>query len=187
MPEPVSAPSTGIVSLIGYRGTGKSALALKLAEALGWDPVDADVYLEAKYATTIRAIFALEGEAGFRDKESTVLRELVQRDRIVLATGGGVILRPENRALLRSRGPVIWLQATPETIWRRINEDQSTGDRRPNLTAQGGLVEIRELLAQRESLYRECSDWPLTTDEESPEELSHSLLAWLTHHAVRKS
>lgn len=91
-----------LIFLIGYRGTGKSATARALAESLGWSWCDADQLLQDRFAKTIRQIFDEEGEAGFRDKETAILDELAARRRCVIATGGGVVLRPENRAKLKT-------------------------------------------------------------------------------------
>ncbi len=139
------------IHLIGYRGTGKSAVAQQLALRLGWDWVDADVELELRAGKSIAAIFADDGEPGFRDLESAMLVELVRQERRVLATGGGVVLRAENRELLRSGATVVWLKATPETILRRLTDDWTTVSRRPNLTT-GGLDEIRDMLGNVERL-----------------------------------
>src|SRR6266446_280163 len=130
------------VALIGYRGTGKSEVAQQLALRLAWDWVDADVEVELKAGKSIAAIFADEGEPTFRDLEAAVLTELVQRDRAVLALGGGIVLRTANRELLRQVGTVVWLTAEPETIARRLAADAATASRRPNLTTVGGLEEI---------------------------------------------
>jgi shikimate kinase len=89
------------IALIGYRGTGKTTVAQQLALRLGWDWVDADVELELRAGKSIAAIFADDGESAFRDLEATTLDDLIRRDRTVLALGGGIVLRPENRALLR--------------------------------------------------------------------------------------
>src|SRR4051812_7830484 len=98
------------IALIGYRGTGKTAVAQQLALALGWDWVDADVEVELRSGKSIAAIFADDGEAAFRDLESAVLADLIDREQAVLALGGGVILREHNRELLRRAGLVVWLQ-----------------------------------------------------------------------------
>jgi shikimate kinase len=143
--------------LIGYRGTGKSSVARLVAERLGWRWLDADTELEQRARKSIAAIFHEDSENAFRDLESQVLAELVLLDRHVLALGGGVVLRAENRELITKAGGVIWLTADPETIQSRIASDPTTAARRPNLTASGGIEEIRALLVQREPLYRECA------------------------------
>jgi shikimate kinase len=165
------------IFLIGYRGTGKSATARVLAERLGWSWCDADQLLEERFARTIRQIFDEEGEAGFRAKETAVLDELSARRRCVIATGGGVVLRPENRARLKS-GATIWLTATPTTIWERLQADTTTAERRPNL-AQGGLAEVEELLRVRQPLYEACADWTVDTTEQPPERVAEQIVGWL--------
>src|SRR5262245_51897574 len=90
-----------LIFLIGYRGSGKSTVGRVLAGRLGWEFIDADAVLEERYGNTIREIFAAEGETGFRNKESAVLADLCTRAKTVIATGGGVILRQENRARIK--------------------------------------------------------------------------------------
>ena len=165
--------------LIGYRGTGKTTVGRLLAARLGWNFADADDLVEAAAGKSIAEIFASEGEPGFRDREAAAIRELCGRDRLVLATGGGVVLRPANRELLRGAGFVAWLVARPETVWERLQSDPATAARRPNLTAVGGLEEIRTLLAAREPLYRELAHFTVETDRPSPEEVADAILtAW---------
>ena len=162
--------------LIGYRGSGKSAVARLVAERLGWDWVDADVELERRAGKSIAAIFADDGEPVFRDLESQLLAELVGSDRCVLALGGGVILRPENRALIRQAGPVVWLTADADILHARIAADPNTGAQRPNLTAQGGVEEIRRLLAMREPFYRECAGVVVETSGRSVAEVAEAVV-----------
>src|SRR5436305_1450839 len=112
--------------LVGYRGSGKSTVARLLAERLGWAWVDADDVLEQRAGRPIRAIFADEGEAGFRDRETAVLADLCRLRRHVVATGGGVVLRDNNRDLLRRSGLGGWLAADVETHWQRVQGGGST-------------------------------------------------------------
>lgn len=163
-------PNSGnLIFLIGYRGTGKTTVGRLLADRLGWRFLDADQILESKQSRTIRQIFADEGEAGFRGKEASLLEELCKESQAVIATGGGVVLRPANREKLTT-GLVIWLKADPDTIWSRMQADQTTTESRPNLTI-GGLAEIKELLALREPLYRSCSRIEVDTAAKTPEEM----------------
>jgi shikimate kinase len=164
------------VLLIGYRGTGKSAVARHLALGLGCDWVDADVELELRAGRSIAAIFADAGEAAFRELESAVLADLLRRQCTVIALGGGVVLRDENRKRLRSAGNVVWLTADPETIHRRLAEDPVSLARRPPLTAAGGLDEIRHLLAVRTPLYQECANWIVDTEYKNPAEVAAEIL-----------
>jgi len=159
--------------LIGYRGTGKSTVGQLLAAALEWDFVDADMVVEQTARMTIADLFATEGEQSFRDRESAVLVSLPSR--LVLATGGGVVLRLDNRLLLQSSGYVAWLTASPETIWRRLQADPTTTTRRPALTT-GGFAEVVNLLAVREPLYREVADGEFPTEGRSPEQVAAAIL-----------
>lgn len=167
----------GLVFLIGYRGTGKTATAERLAQRLGWDWHDADAVLEQSQGRTIRQIFAEEGEGAFRDAESRILGELSQLDRHVIATGGGVVLRSENRANLK-RGRVVWLTAEPAILWQRMLGDHATAERRPNL-AQGGLAEIEEMLRLRTPWYAECADFRIDTGTQPPDKVADAIAEWL--------
>jgi shikimate kinase len=167
------------IVLIGARGTGKTTIAQQLALALGYDWVDADVEIELRAGKSIAAIFADAGEPTFRDYESAVLSELLKRDRLILALGGGVIVRPENRALLQQARPVIWLTGKPETLWPRIQGDATTAARRPALTVHHGIEEIRQLLRVREPWYRECADAEFATDNKSPGTIVGEILEYL--------
>jgi shikimate kinase len=175
--KPVKPPGLRL-ALIGYRGTGKTTIARLLAQRCACDWYDADLELERQAGTTIRSVFAAEGEQGFRDREAAVLADLVQRSNCVLALGGGAVLRPANRQALRAL-VVVWLTATPETICRRLACDPSTHERRPPLTSAGGIEEIESLLASREPLYKECADWTVSTDGKTPQQVADEIVAWL--------
>lgn len=166
----------GPLFLIGYRGSGKTTIARLLGRRLGWPWLDADTLLEERAGRTIREIFAVEGEAGFRDREAAVLRELTELRAHVIATGGGVVLRPENRTLLR-RGRVVWLTASPSVLWERMQSDVTTAARRPDL-AQGGIAEVEQLLAARTPLYAACAERTLDAAA-PPEEIAAAIEAWL--------
>jgi shikimate kinase len=165
--------------LIGYRGSGKTTVAAALARRLAWPWLDADAELERRAGKSIKQIFADKGETAFRDLESDVLADLAARERHVIALGGGVVLRPENRKLLASRGKVVWLTAEPETLLARINADPTTGERRPNLTSQGGPAEIRSLLAERTPLYAACADLTIAGDPLTPDQIADQIAEWL--------
>jgi shikimate kinase len=166
--------------LIGYRGSGKTTVAAALAERLGWPWLDADAELERRAGKTIKQIFADEGETAFRDRESAVLADLLDHENNrIIALGGGVILREENRRLLAEHGKTVWLQASPEALHLRIHADPTTTERRPNLTGQGGLAEIRNLLAQRAGLYAASADVAIDTEGKSPDQLAGEIQAQL--------
>ena len=178
VPSSILHPPSSIF-LVGYRCTGKSTVARLLAERLGWEAVDADDVLEARAGRSIREVFAAEGEAGFREREAAVLAELAGRRGVVIATGGGVVLRDGNRERMRGAGRVVWLAADADTIWRRLQDDPSTPGRRPPLTAGGGRAEIDELLAVREPFYRVCADLIVDTVGRTPEEVAGAIIAAL--------
>lgn len=157
-----------ILTLIGYRGTGKTTLAEPLAARLGWVPVDADVEIEGAAECSICEIFEEGGEEEFRRIEREVIVDLLKQDKLVIAAGGGAILNRDTRRDFVAAGPVVWLKASAETIDRRLHGDETTAGRRPNLTASGGLAEIEELLFVREPLYRETASLIVTTDEPLP-------------------
>jgi shikimate kinase len=159
-----------VLTLIGYRGSGKSTVARALATRLGWDWIDADTVIEESAGRTIREIFAAEGETGFRRREREALAGLLKRDRLVLAAGGGAILNADTRREMESAGPVVWLQASVDVLAARIAADATTVERRPNL-AGGGTDEIARLLAEREPLYRQCASHTIYTDNLSVAEI----------------
>ena len=172
--------------LIGYRGTGKSTVAQHLALELGWEWVDADVEIELRASKSIAAIFAEEGEGRFREMETDVLSELVAKDRVVIAAGGGAVLRDANRKQLGKCGAVVWLQASPATILRRIAADVTTAGRRPNLTIVGGEAEVVRLLAERAPLYRQCADLEIDTEERSPADIAGEIIRYLHSSSTKE-
>ena len=178
------ATSHELIALIGPRGSGKTTLARLLAEALGWQWIDADDVLEARAGRCVRDVFAAEDETGFREREAALLRELCQLRRHVVATGGGVILREENRKLLCASAYVVWLTADAETLWHRLETDPVSARLRPPL-AGGGRAEVEELLRTREPLYRACARWTVSTATKSPAEVAAEIAAaWTSRHLV---
>jgi shikimate kinase len=165
------------VTLIGYRGSGKSAVSAHLADALGWTAVDADHEIERRAGRTIREIFEEKGEPHFRQLERDVLAELLAGDRLVIAAGGGAVLSTETRSRMQAAGPVVWLQATVDQLERRINADAKSPQRRPPLTDSGGRHEIEELLNVREPLYRQSATAIVQTDELTVEDVAKAVLA----------
>ena len=172
------------ITLIGYRGSGKSTVARPLAERLGWDWIDADAVIEERAGKTIREIFASDGEPAFREWERQVMADLLKQPRLVIAAGGGAIMNPGTRTLMRASGPVIWLRASLETLAKRIALDVTTAERRPNLTQTGGTSEIATLLAIREPIYRECATLVVDTDNEPENQIVDRILAQVSQ--VRK-
>lgn len=164
------------IVLIGYRGAGKSTVARQLALRLGWPWVDADVEIELKAGKSIAAIFADGGEEAFRELESQVLEALLGREGLIVAAGGGAVLRPANRRLLHQRGRVVWLRAEPATLLERVSADATTAERRPQLTTVGGPSEVENLLARRTPLYRECAELALDTERKDPVQIADEII-----------
>ncbi len=168
-----------IVTLIGYRGSGKTTIARPLAAALGCGWVDADDELERRAGRTIRDIFATDGEGEFRRLEREVLVDLLQQSPLVIAAGGGAILNEQTRRDFRQAGPVIWLQASIDELMQRISGDATTAERRPNLTSTGGRAEVATLLEQREPLYRDAATMTVRTDGRTTPEIVAEIIAAL--------
>lgn len=167
------------IALIGYRGTGKTTVAQRLAVRLGWDWVDADVEVELRAGKSIAAIFADDGEAAFRDLEASTVDELCRRTDVVIALGGGGVLREENRQSIKSCGAVVWLQASVDAIEQRIAADPDSSARRPNLTKAGGRTEIERLLRERTPNYRACATLEVDTEGKTPADVADEIVAAL--------
>ncbi len=171
-------PRPALIFLIGPRGSGKTTVCRLLARRLGYLALDADDVLEQRAGCSIRDIFAAEGEEGFRRREARILAELAAGAGCVVATGGGAILRPENREHLR-RGWVVWLRADPDTLWGRLQTDAATAQRRPALTGLSGRDEVVAVLQAREPLYRLAADFIVDTAQRDPEDIVDALVsAW---------
>jgi shikimate kinase len=160
---------------IGYRGAGKSIVARLLAARLGRNWFDADEQIETVAGKSIAEIFASEGETGFRDREVATIARLAKLEDSIIALGGGAVLRPANRQVMKT-GKTIWLTAQPETLWERISADAATAARRPNLTPHGGIAEITATLAARLPFYRECADLEIDTEGQSADEIAEEIL-----------
>jgi shikimate kinase len=167
------------IVLIGYRGAGKSEVARALAERLAWQWFDSDDEVERRAGKSIATIFAEQGESAFRDLESHAVLDLAQRDHAVMALGGGAILRIESREAIKRHGKIVWLTASGETLWRRINADPATVARRPPLSASGGITEILATLEAREGIYRACADLEVDTENRTCGEVADAIVAQL--------
>jgi len=146
--------TTRRIFLVGLMGAGKTTIGKQLAQSLGYEFYDSDHEIEKHTGATIPLIFELEGEQGFRSRETKMIDELTQRENIILATGGGVVLCEENRAALTERGIVIYLSASVEQLFNRTRRDKS----RPLLQTENPREKLTELLQQREPLYKNIAD-----------------------------
>ena len=157
-----------IVTLIGYRGCGKSSVGPLLAARLGCDCVDSDDVVEQSEGKSIADIFAGEGEGHFRALETATLTDLLSRNPIVIAAGGGVILAEINRKRMKAAGPVVWLQAAATTLASRIEADQNSANRRPSLTGQSIQAEVEDVLKKRQPLYEDAATLIVDAETDSP-------------------
>ena len=160
------------IFLIGPMGVGKSTIGRQLATTLDKDFVDADQALEARTGADIPLIFDLEGEEGFRKRESEMLARLVRRDGIVLATGGGVVLAAQNRAHLARRGFVIYLEAPIELLVARISRARN----RPLMQTDDPEAAMREIMRIRDPLYRESADLVIRSTHRSSRHVVEEIL-----------
>lgn len=167
--------------LIGYRGTGKSTVAELLATRLGWRAISTDAQIVEQAQMNIPDIVARDGWELFRNLETEVCLALKDRDRLVIDTGGGIVLRAENVEALKPNGLVFWLTAAVTTITRRISDDTQ----RPALTAgKTFLEEIQEVLIERTPKYQAAADHTIATDDLSPEEIASRILTIARGHGI---
>lgn len=161
----------GNIYLVGLMGAGKTSVGKVLAKRLQKSFLDADHVLVERTGVKIPVIFELEGEAGFRARESAIIAELSERQDVVLATGGGAVLDAANRKALRGTGTVIYLRAAPEELWRRTKHDKN----RPLLQKGDPLATLQRLFLERDPLYRECAHLIVDTGSQSIARLTTSL------------
>lgn len=159
--------------LIGYRGTGKSVVGRIVAQRLTMDYVGMDARIVERAGISIPEIVERHGWPGFRDLESELAAELAQRDNLMIDTGGGVIERPENIAVLRASGRIVWLTASVETIVARIQADTQ----RPALVEGKTFTdEVAEVLAARTAKYQNASQYQIATDNLTPEQVADAVV-----------
>ncbi len=152
------------IYLIGYRCTGKTSVSTEIGRRLGWPVLDADMELVQEQGRSIADIVAADGWSTFRAMEKTVLKRISAMERRVVATGGGVILDPENVAEMKKSGIIVLLKARPDTIYQRLTGDRNTGQFRPALTNQSQYDEIVSTLSTRQPLYEAAMDFCVETD-----------------------
>ena len=165
------------VAMAGFMGAGKSRIGWELSRRLQLTFIDTDRVIERVSCMRISEIFELYGEAVFRDYETEIVRRCTRLDDVVISTGGGTVVRPENRALLVSRGPVVVLQASAETIYKRTRRN-----RRPMLEFGDPEARIRALMTERTPFYAEVATITVSTDGRDStdvvDEIVEGLEAW---------
>ena len=169
---------SGNIFLVGLMGAGKTSVGKVLARRLGKAFYDCDHEIERATGVKVPVIFDIEGEAGFRARESRTLADLVTRPDIVLATGGGAVIAADNRKLLAENGTVIYLRASPEDLWGRTRHDKN----RPLLKTADPLARLKELYEERDPLYRAVADIVVDTGNQSLISLAHKLEQRLLQH-----
>lgn len=166
------------IFLVGLMGSGKTTVGRLLAKRLGLKFVDSDYEIEARTGATISWIFEIEGEESFRRREVEMIRELTGQSGVVLATGGGAVIHPENRKYLKSRGTVIYLRASVSNILQRTMYDKS----RPLLQTDNKRKKLEELSKQREPLYREVANIIVDTGKPNVHAMVQSIIAQLANY-----
>jgi len=167
---------TSSIILIGPMGAGKSTIGRSLAAKIGFDFLDTDLVIEEKTGADIAWIFDVEGESGFRDRESQILRELAAAKRRVLATGGGIIVREENRDFLKDQEVVVYLKASIAQLIARTSKDK----KRPLLQVENPVEKIKSLVAEREPFYQEVATHTVETDGHSPRATVQNIIKLLS-------
>jgi len=168
----VANPHHNII-FIGFMGSGKTSIGRLVAKKLGFQFVDTDAVVVERAGMPVAEIFAGYGEAWFRDQETSALESMAMHNRSVISTGGGIVLREENRALLRDLGFVVWLTASEEIIFDRVSRNK----RRPLLQTADPRKTVQDLLAQREEFYRNVSRFTLDTTALSHEKAADAVIA----------
>ncbi|TEW53917.1 shikimate kinase AroK [Psychromonas sp. RZ22] len=163
------------IFLIGPMGAGKSTIGRQLAQMLHLDFLDSDSEIERKTGADIAWVFDVEGEEGFRNREQEMLDELTKKHGIVLATGGGAVIRQENRTHLSARGIVVYLKTSVQKQLARTLKDK----RRPLLQADDPQSVLETLAEKRNALYEEAADYTIETDEQSAKVVASQIIALL--------
>ena len=170
--------NTNNIFLIGPMGSGKTSVAKRLSAKLSKQFVDTDLEISNTTGVDINYIFDIEGEAGFRKREETILKECVLKNNIVLSTGGGIVLSGNNRLLLKTHGVVIYLETSVDAQESRT----SLTNNRPLLKNTEHKKTLQELMLTRGPLYEEIADITINTDNKSPEEVATKAHSKINEH-----
>lgn len=169
------------IFLVGCMGAGKTTIGRQLARRMELEFVDSDHVIEERTGVRIPVIFDIEGEQGFRKREQKIIDELTRMQGIVLATGGGAVLAPENREHLRKRGTVVYLCAPLEQLLARTRRDRN----RPLLATDDPHQRMRTLLDERDPLYRQVADLNVNTRHRTVKQIINRICTYLNEHTDR--
>jgi len=167
--------------LVGLMGSGKSSIGRRLAPHMDLPLIDLDDYIVEQAGRSIPGIFAQDGELAFRQMETNALRDVIDKH-AVIATGGGIVMTDENRQLLTSHPPVIWLKASPEFLANRIDGDSN----RPLIAAGDTLEKLQELADVRYPFYEQCAEFTLPRGDMKKPEALQAIIAFLSHWSASK-
>jgi len=173
------------ISLVGFMGSGKTVVGRKLAEKMGYDLVDTDDMVEEAAGKKISELFEKEGEEKFRELERKAVKKAGEMDKVVVSTGGGVVLSPENLANLRKNGPIVLLKVSAEKAFERVKGEKH----RPLLAVNDPLARMKELLEKRRTFY-ELADYQVDTEGKTPEQIAdeiHNLITSDSSAALAES
>ncbi len=167
------------IVLIGFMGSGKTTVGIKLSYKMRMVVEDTDKMIECKKDMSISDIFATQGESAFRDMETELLTELSEKKTgNIYSVGGGTPIREENRALLKKIGNVVFLRIKPETVYKRLQNDTS----RPLLQGENPMEKIKTLMEQRKSFYEDAADVIIDVDDKSTDEIVNEILEYVEKH-----
>lgn len=174
---------TGNIYLIGFMGVGKTTVSKQLREEIGWKEMDTDKMIVSRKKMGIPEIFEKYGEKYFRDLETNILRELAGREERIVSCGGGMILKEENRKIMKSSGRVVLLSASPEVIYEHVKK----GKDRPLLNGNMNPAYIGKLMEERNTYYDLAKDVEIMTDGLNPQEVAEEIIKKLELQNCRKN
>lgn len=163
------------IMLIGFMGSGKSAVSNELKKKLNIEEIDMDKYIEDKEGRTINDMFEKDGEEYFRDRETEAIEDFIGKSGIVVSCGGGAVLRDRNVEIMKQQGKIILLTATPQTIYERVKYSTH----RPILNGNMNVEFIEELMKKRADIYKEAADIEIVTDNKTIEAVCHEIISRL--------
>ena len=177
--DTTNSRSSSHLFLVGYRGSGKTTVGKHLGKRLALQVYDSDQLIEATSGLTIEQIFSTHGEEEFRRLESEAIESFRRKPAAVVSLGGGAIIKPMNRSLIKSLGLVVWLRAPASLLFDRISADPKSQTQRPRLTNEDPWTEVATLLETRAPWYQEVADYIIDVNDRTPEQIALDIDHWL--------